>query len=293
MIWVRRFARLVLGVLAIALASVSLVTVALHASLGSADRAAATVGAVIDSEHGADVLGAAFVEMLKETAGPDAVITADDEVLAQAAGRAITASKDTILTAVRTAYQANLTGEAATVDLSAVISAIGAELHAVDPGIPATLGDGGDGPGTLNIAANTDPPLAKATRAMGMWWAGLLASALVLAGVGLLAPQSGWRRWRGTGILMTVVGAVWLIAAKTAPGVALAKLEAGVQRDLASEVSSHLVAPLVTVGAVSLVAGVALIFMSTRKPHTAAHAGPAAQTPSQVPAPEDPATRAN
>jgi hypothetical protein len=265
MTFLRRSGRFLLSLIAIALTAVALAGVGVSQAIGSADRAAATVGAVISTESGATALGAAFVDMLEETGGSDVVLTADKETLAKAAGTAITAQRETIMAAVRTAYEANLTGQAATIDLSPVISAIAVELNKVDSAIPADLGSGGDGPGTINIAANPKPPLAPASQVLSFAWVALALAALLLTGVAFLAPHRGWRRWRASGIMLAVVGLVWLAASKSVATAAAKLVKDATALSIAQQVGPTLVAPLATVGLSALLLGAVLTGMSWRK----------------------------
>lgn len=274
MTFLRRFARFILSLVAVACAFVALAAVGVNQAVGTADRAAATIGAVIDSEHGPQALGAAFVDMLKQTGGSDVVLTADDETLAKAAGVAISAQRDTIVAAVRTAYEANVTGQAATIDLTPVFAAIATELHAVDPGVPADIGSGSDGPGTLSIAASANPPLATVNKALGFWWLALLVAAVLLAAVAFLAPQGGWRRWRASGLMLAGVGLVWLAASKSVHAVTVKAVTDPVALNVADQVGPRLVAPLAMVGGTALLLGAALAGLSWRSVRPAgAHSG--------------------
>lgn len=265
----RMVGRFVLSAVALVLMLGSLAMLTVSQLAGSPAAAGATVGALIDDREAATVVGALFVEKVREGNADLANLTASDEVLFAAAAEGLQAARADIVAAVEAVYTAAESGQAATIDATPVFTQVLTRLHAVEPAFPETapVKDDGSSPAIINIKANPDSAAPKAQDALGKWWLLLLIALAALGGVGALGRGAGLARWRVSAALLTAAGIAWIAAGKVGANIALGKISDADARNLAEHVLAIATSKALIVGAVAFVIGVAVIVGSyVRKP---------------------------
>ena len=186
--------------------------------VGNADNATSTAMSVISQDLAGKAAGSVLIESLASEADPavKAELERESGPLAEAAAVGVRASEAAISMAIHGVYSAVNAASSVVVDLKPVLSAVAVELHRVDSRIPADLSAiAAAVPGNSDMSIEVDGSKLGILRTtfsiIGAWWVLLVVALALLVLAGLCDRRAPVRRWRVTGISLSIPSAVLIV----------------------------------------------------------------------------------
>lgn len=217
----RIFFQILLGFVAFVIGILAIGVTSAWWAVGTPAHAASTAAATLSSTEGALGIGDMLLTSIIDNASPDErqVIEQRRGDLVNAAAAALEGQQEVIQSIVSSALVAVSDGTRVDVDAKPVMNAILANLHKVNPEIPAQL-DVSENPQMLTIDGTSSEltPIAGAFRGMGLWWIAFLVLAVVVVLDALVGRRGGMRRWLIPSIFLALPGLLWLVISFVAPG---------------------------------------------------------------------------